>query len=211
VYLPLAAFARLNEQRAEAGEPTFANPRNSAAGSIRQLDPTVTAARDLSMWAYSIGAHEGIAFATQLESMDLDTMLNDLPGRWQAGFAAQGRSLDVQQQATPPARASAPAVRQILDVLIDNALRHGRGTVIVLRRSSADGAIAIDVTDEGTTGGVALFGAGLGATTMPATAGHLGLALAASLAEAQGGRLLHARTEPTTRVSLLLPAVTDER
>ena len=39
VYLPLAAFARLNEQRAEAGEPTFANPRNSAAGSIRQLDP----------------------------------------------------------------------------------------------------------------------------------------------------------------------------
>ena len=39
IYLPLAAFARLNEQRAEAGEPTFANPRNSAAGSIRQLDP----------------------------------------------------------------------------------------------------------------------------------------------------------------------------
>ena len=39
IYLPLAAFARLNEQRAEAGEPTFMNPRNSAAGSIRQLDP----------------------------------------------------------------------------------------------------------------------------------------------------------------------------
>ena len=43
VYLPLADFARLNEQRAAAGEPTFANPRNSAAGSIRQLDPQLAA------------------------------------------------------------------------------------------------------------------------------------------------------------------------
>jgi signal transduction histidine kinase len=149
--------------------------------------------------------------AGELESMDLDTVLNDLPGRWQAGFAAQGRSLDVQQQATPPARASAPAVRQILDVLIDNALRHGRGTVTVLCRPSTDGAIAIDVTDEGTTGGVALLSAGPGTTPVPVEAGHFGLALAASLAEAQGGRLLHARTEPTTRVSLLLPAVADGR
>jgi len=68
-YFPRSAFAQLNEDRAAAGEPTYANPRNSAAGSIRQLDPAVTAARDLSMWAYSIGAHEGIEFATQLESL----------------------------------------------------------------------------------------------------------------------------------------------
>src|SRR5437660_4722583 len=60
VYLPLAAFARLNEQRAEAGEPTFANPRNSAAGSIRQLDPAITASRPLSIWCYSFGALEGL-------------------------------------------------------------------------------------------------------------------------------------------------------
>ena len=59
VYLPIAAFARLNEQRAEAGEPTFANPRNSAAGSIRQLDPKLTASRPLSMWAYGIGRARG--------------------------------------------------------------------------------------------------------------------------------------------------------
>ena len=52
IYLPLAAFARLNEQRAEAGEPTFTNPRNSAAGSIRQLDPQLAASRPLSMWCY---------------------------------------------------------------------------------------------------------------------------------------------------------------
>jgi DNA ligase (NAD+) len=69
-YLPRSAFARLNEQRAEAGEPTFANPRNSAAGSIRQLDPAVTASRPLSMWAYSVGALEGLSFETHKESLD---------------------------------------------------------------------------------------------------------------------------------------------
>jgi DNA ligase (NAD+) len=69
-YLPRSAFARLNEQRVEAGEPTFANPRNSAAGSIRQLDPAVTASRPLSMWAYSVGALEGMSFDTHKESLD---------------------------------------------------------------------------------------------------------------------------------------------
>jgi DNA ligase (NAD+) len=70
IYLPLAAFAKLNEQRAEAGEPTFANPRNSAAGSIRQLDPQLAAARPLSMWCYGIGATEGIEFETHSESLE---------------------------------------------------------------------------------------------------------------------------------------------
>jgi DNA ligase (NAD+) len=67
--LPIAAFARLNEQRAEAGEPVFANPRNSAAGSIRQLDPKITASRPLSMWSYGLGALEGIEFASHHESL----------------------------------------------------------------------------------------------------------------------------------------------
>jgi DNA ligase (NAD+) len=70
IYLPLAAFAKLNEQRAEAGEPTFANPRNSAAGSIRQLDPQLAAARPLSMWCYGIGATEGIEFETHSETLE---------------------------------------------------------------------------------------------------------------------------------------------
>ncbi len=70
VYMPRAAFQRLNEQRAEAGEPTFANPRNAAAGSIRQLDPRLAASRPLSMWAYSVGALEGREPATQKESLD---------------------------------------------------------------------------------------------------------------------------------------------
>ena len=69
-YLPRSAFAKLNEQRAEAGEPTFANPRNSAAGTIRQLDPEVAASRPLSMWSYSIGAARGVEFETQSESLE---------------------------------------------------------------------------------------------------------------------------------------------
>ena len=70
VYLPRADFAKLNEQRAAAGEPTFANPRNSAAGSIRQLDPQLAASRPLSIWCYGVGALEGMTFETQYESLE---------------------------------------------------------------------------------------------------------------------------------------------
>jgi DNA ligase (NAD+) len=70
VYLPLAAFARLNEQRVASGEPTFANPRNAAAGSLRQLDPRVTAGRPLSTWFYGVGASEGEDFAAHHEVLD---------------------------------------------------------------------------------------------------------------------------------------------
>jgi DNA ligase (NAD+) len=70
IYLPLSAFARLNEQRAEAGEPTFMNPRNSAAGSIRQLDPALAASRPLSMWCYGIGEVDGLEFDTHHEWLE---------------------------------------------------------------------------------------------------------------------------------------------
>lgn len=65
VYLPLAAFAELNATRAEAGLPTFANPRNSAAGSLRQIDPRATAERPLSIWCYGIGHAEGLSLESQ--------------------------------------------------------------------------------------------------------------------------------------------------
>ena len=59
VYMPLDAFRRLNEEREARGEPTFANPRNSGAGSIRQLDPRVTASRHLEIFVYQAGSVEG--------------------------------------------------------------------------------------------------------------------------------------------------------
>jgi DNA ligase (NAD+) len=59
VYLPLAGFAQINEQRAADGEATFANPRNAAAGTIRQLDPSIAASRPLSIWCYGIAALKG--------------------------------------------------------------------------------------------------------------------------------------------------------
>ncbi|HET8955290.1 MAG TPA: NAD-dependent DNA ligase LigA [Solirubrobacterales bacterium] len=70
VYLPIAAFKALNERRAEAGEPTFANPRNSAAGSIRQLDPSLAAERPLSTWMYGIGAVRGLDLPTHMDEVE---------------------------------------------------------------------------------------------------------------------------------------------
>ena len=70
VYLPRSDFAKLNEERAAQGLPTFANPRNSAAGSIRQLDPQLAASRPLSIWCYGVGALEGKSFKTQSETLE---------------------------------------------------------------------------------------------------------------------------------------------
>lgn len=70
VYIPRSDFERLNEQRIDAGQPVFMNPRNAAAGSIRQLDPRLAAERPLAFFAYGIGAVEGIAsFDSHSEDM----------------------------------------------------------------------------------------------------------------------------------------------
>lgn len=69
IYLPLADFGRLNESRSGQGEAVFANPRNAAAGSIRQLDPAVAASRPLSMWTYGVGRLEGAEFDSHSESL----------------------------------------------------------------------------------------------------------------------------------------------
>src|ERR1700742_4895419 len=68
-YLPIAAFKALNERRAENEEPTFANPRNSAAGSIRQLHPALAAERPLSTWIYGIGAVKGLDLPTHIDEV----------------------------------------------------------------------------------------------------------------------------------------------
>jgi DNA ligase (NAD+) len=67
VYLPTASFEATNKERAERGEPLFANPRNAAAGAVRQLDPKATAKRNLAMWAYSAA---GIEVESQHELLE---------------------------------------------------------------------------------------------------------------------------------------------
>jgi DNA ligase (NAD+) len=70
VYMSLRDFTALNERRAEAGESTFMNPRNSAAGTVRQLDPADAAKRPLSIWCYQVGVTEGLSFKTHHEGLD---------------------------------------------------------------------------------------------------------------------------------------------
>ena len=71
VFFPLAAFAELNDSLEEAGKTLFANPRNAAAGSLRQKDPRVTASRPLSIVVHGIGARSGIDFDSQSAAYEL--------------------------------------------------------------------------------------------------------------------------------------------
>jgi DNA ligase (NAD+) len=70
IYMSLKDFAGLNERRAEAGLSTFMNPRNAAAGTIRQLDPRLARERPLSMWAYAIGQLDGLRLDTHWEALE---------------------------------------------------------------------------------------------------------------------------------------------
>lgn len=82
IVLPLEAFQKLNEEQEEAGEKVFANPRNAAAGSVRQLDSKITASRDLKLFAYAVGFWEG-GKKPKAQSEILETLF-----RW--GFERHG-------------------------------------------------------------------------------------------------------------------------
>lgn len=71
VFISSADFEKLNESMIAAGKNPFANPRNAAAGSLRQKDPAVTASRPLSMYVHGIGSRTGLEIATQFETYDL--------------------------------------------------------------------------------------------------------------------------------------------
>ncbi len=68
VFFPVAAFNQLNEELEEAGKALFANPRNSAAGSLRQKDPRITASRPLSVVVHGVGANDGLVFQNQSDA-----------------------------------------------------------------------------------------------------------------------------------------------
>ncbi|MHB8877524.1 MAG: NAD-dependent DNA ligase LigA [Myxococcaceae bacterium] len=107
VFIKKADFEKLNTQREEAGEPTFVNPRNSAAGSLRQLDPAVTASRPLSLFLYETGVVEGQTFTSHLEKLAFlaDVGLPVNPIRFEAkglpGVRAAYESLLSQRHGLP--------------------------------------------------------------------------------------------------------------
>jgi len=70
VFMPKKVFEALNAQREEEGKPLFANPRNAAAGSLRQLDPKIAAQRKLDILVFNVQLAEGVAFATHAESLE---------------------------------------------------------------------------------------------------------------------------------------------
>ncbi|MFJ7215812.1 sensor histidine kinase [Amycolatopsis sp. NPDC098790] len=130
--------------------------------------------------------------------LDLDALLDEVRQSGEALLAPHGRELRIVRQDPPAARVAAAAVRQVLGVLLDNAVTHGRGTVTVVARDAGD-TLAIDVADEGPD---------LGETDpfAAATGGDgIGLRLARGLAEAEGGRLRLSKPAPPT-FTLLLPA-----
>ncbi|MEC3979187.1 HAMP domain-containing sensor histidine kinase [Amycolatopsis sp. H20-H5] len=167
-----------------------------------------------------LAIHSGIAAADRLERtiddllalarqpgaaralLDLDALLTEVDQAWRGLMDGRGRPLHIDFGQAPPARAAAAAVRQILGVLVDNAVTHGQGAVTVTARDAGE-VLAIDVVDEG-PGLDSDFDPFSAARSAPA--GHgIGLRLARSLAEAEGGRLRLSRPEPPT-FTLLLPA-----
>jgi signal transduction histidine kinase len=142
--------------------------------------------------------------------VDLGALAEDVGARWDSLLAARGRRLvHVAEPHLPRCLAPPAAVRQILDVLISNALWHGDGTVTI--EVHADGPqVAVDVSDEGT--GLPAEPAELLADSTERADGHgQGLPLARSLAMAAGGSLVVRRAAPQPVFSLLLAPATGEQ
>ena len=97
VFLPVEAFERLNESMKDAGKPQFANPRNAAAGSLRQKDPRVTATRDLGMVCHGLGLREGFKPKAQSHAYDALACLGAAGLRPGRGAARPGRGRGVHR------------------------------------------------------------------------------------------------------------------
>jgi signal transduction histidine kinase len=189
---PLTGLRLGLETALDLPEPRHRAAMEAAIESADRLERTVddllTLARD---------AHRGN------DPLPVAGLIDDWCGAWTPVLEGQDRSLRVDvAPELPVSSASEAAVRQVVDVLLDNAVAHGAGTVTLSVRD-AGGAVAIDVADEGPGPAdpeEAFRRRG------DSAAGHgIGLALARSLAEAEGGRLRLTRPHPPV-FSLLLPA-----
>ena len=95
IYFPRSGFEQLNAERAEAGLATFANPRNAAAGTIRQHDPALAASRPLQIWTYGIGYRRGVDHATHSDELD---WLRERGFRVNGGIAAHASDREVVER-----------------------------------------------------------------------------------------------------------------
>jgi signal transduction histidine kinase len=191
---PLAGLRLRLEAALEQGDR---DPRAAIAASLADADRLEAIIDELLTLARA-------GQAGQARPIHLEVLLGELSPEWGARLALHGRDLDVRiDPVAPRPVASTAAVRQVLGVLVDNAVTHGRGTVAVSVREAA-GAVAVDVSDEG----AGLQDASGLLFTRPADRrdGHgLGLTLARRLAEADQGRLELTRHSPPV-FTLLLPA-----
>ena len=118
VYMPFSRFEQMNEARVKAGEPVFANPRNAAAGALRQLDPSITASRPLRFFGYGVVAAEGahvLPFRTQWEL--LETL-----AAWGVPVAPSRRRCATLAEVHAWAHEIEQHVRATLDFAIDGAV-----------------------------------------------------------------------------------------
>lgn len=99
IYMETKEFRELNRGRERRGEPAFANPRNAAAGSVRQLDPRVTASRRLRLWVYGTGRVEGISFTSHWEELGLLSGLGfPVDWEWSRGCRTMGEVLEFYRE-----------------------------------------------------------------------------------------------------------------
>jgi signal transduction histidine kinase len=188
---PLTGLRLVLERAEAAPDADLKSVLSHAIAGADRLDQTIDEL---------ITLHRGGVPGTPL---DVGLQLDAAALRWHGVLAASGRPLRVDADPrVPSASAVQSALQQILDALIENAVKHGSGEV-TLRSRDAHGAVAIDVEDEGS--GLAdsdeIFD--------PAFSGNggsgLGLALARQLVKDQGGRLLLSERNPHTRFTVLLP------
>lgn len=181
---PLAGLRLSLENALHSPAPDYRAAAIEAVASADRLERTID---DLLALARD---HE-----RRNESPDIAVLLDELDRSWRGLLIDRGRALRIviDPHLDPP-RCSAAAVRQILAVLVDNAVRHGSGTVSIHGRDVV-GSLAIDVADQGVAGTDA-------ETALRDDAGagnrHIGLRLARRLADAEGGRLLLTRRSPAT-------------
>jgi signal transduction histidine kinase len=185
---------RLTLETALDGPPTA--QRDAMARALASADRLERTIGDLLSLARDAPRDNGVA-------LPLAALVDDWCAAWTAVLDGRNRRLDVTSApGLPETYASEAAVRQVVDVLLDNAAVHGRGTVGLAVRDAGT-TVAIDVTDEG-AGPADPDDVFRGRKA--AAPGHgIGLALARALAEAEGGRLVLTRSRPPV-FSLLLPA-----